>query len=391
MIEGSPTRTKDVASGPLDGNRLDSAVLAWRYRGRPQRDLLVYLDQDDVYVERDALVEAGLDVRGATIRRFEGDDKEYVSLTSLSAQLTWDLDPDTLVLSIDSSQMPTTRIVVDLRLPRPDMVHTSDTSAFVNYGLQLTDLRSVHLYGEAGMSVRNARLYTSVSLPVGQSAVRGLSNLTVDLRDRLTRLIAGDSVANGGALGGGGVFGGVQLARHFGLDPYFIFTPSYGQMAYALAPSTLEVYVNGRLVDRQQVEPGEIDLRHIPVTNGAGDTEVVLRDALGRAVTFQSSYYRPTRLLARAQDDFALTVGLQRVGLGTSSWNYGVPAALGTYRLGFTDGLTLGARAESSLDRVSGGGGAVFSVGIGQIEVNAAASTAGVPGTAAPARPSASR
>jgi outer membrane usher protein FimD/PapC len=86
--------------------------------------------------------------------------------------------------------------------------------------------------------------------------IRGYTSLTLDQRDSLRRWVIGDRFIGTGLLGGGAFLGGISVSRDFSLDPYLFRYPSLGFAGALLTPSTVDVYVNGILLRREQLPPG---------------------------------------------------------------------------------------------------------------------------------------
>jgi outer membrane usher protein len=203
---------------------------------------------------------------------------------------------------------------------------------------------------------------------------RGLSEYIVDNNDRLRRWTFGDAVASTDTLGGAATLGGVTVSRNFNLDPYFIRYPSYGLAGTATTPSTVDVYVNGILVQRREVPPGPFDLRNIPVSSGSGTARIVIRDAYGNEHVQTQSFYYSTSVLGRGTSEFSYSIGALRKNFSSSSFDYGDPALLAFHRFGLTDYLTVGGRFEASRGLLSGGAGASLRTRIGDLEGLAALS-----------------
>ncbi|MDE0828872.1 MAG: fimbria/pilus outer membrane usher protein [Vicinamibacterales bacterium] len=140
-----------------------------------------------------------------------------------------------------------------------------------------------------------------------------------------------------------------------GSTPYRVHHPSVGLAGATPTPSTVEVYVNDRLVRRDHVPAGEFELQGLPVTAGRGDARVVLRDAFGRVQEIGTPYYMTPSSLQRGLHEYGYHVGTQRNQVGTHSWAYGGPVFLGRHRYGVTDWLTVGGRVETTGGLVSGG------------------------------------
>ena len=317
-------------------------------------DVFVILRGNDALMKVADLEKSGMRVEGGKQEK-PGEDL-LVSLQSLAPKLTFVFDERSLSLTITADSKLFGGAVLDLRAKRPEgIIYDSAPSLFVNYRVGLTDLESRHQAGwngfvESGLSLRGHLLYASGQRSeVNGSWERLLTNLTFDLRDRLTSIVLGDVNATSDALGGGGMMGGVSVARNFGLDPYFVFLPTQQLAGTALTPSTVEIYVNGQLVRREILPPGQFSVQNLPVTSGSGQTQVVIRDAFGNTQTVTSPYYLALGTLAKGLHDFSYNVGLTRQNFGQDSWNYGQPALLFRHRLGLTNWLTVGARVEGAL------------------------------------------
>ena len=317
-------------------------------------DVLVILRGNDVLVKVGDLESSGMRVEGG-MREKRGEDL-LVSLRSLAPQMTFVFDERGLSLTITADSKLFGGAVLDLRAKRPEgIIYDSAPSLFVNYRVGLTDLQSGDGLGwngfaESGLSIRGHLLYASGQRSeVDGSWERLATNLTLDWRDRLTSIIFGDMNAAGDALGGGAMMGGVSVARNYGLDPYYVFLPTQQLSGTALTPSTVEIYVNGQLVRRATLPPGQFTVQNLPVTSGSGQTQVVIRDAFGNAQTVATPYYLALGTLAKGKQDFSYNVGITRQNYGRDSWNYGQPALLFRHRVGLTNWLTVGARLEGEL------------------------------------------
>ena len=341
----------------------------------------VLLRGEEVLVSRKDLEDAGL--RHLPANAVETiDGTAYVALARLTPAVRFNVDERTLSLRIVAPPEYFASTVVSLRQKAPpDMVQYRDAGFFFNYAPRLIDFRSLAASGELGLSVGGQLLYSGVSYDPVYGPLRGLTNLTVDEPGPMRRWILGDSLVTGAGnpLAGSVFLGGVSLGRAFDLNPYFVRFPTPTTFGTALTASTLDVYVNGVLVRREPINPGQFELQNIPASTGAGTTRYVLRDAFGREQQVVSSFYASAGVLSRGVTDFGFAVGAVRNGFGTSSWNYGTLAMSGRYRVGITDGVTLGFRAEGPLDSghpaASGGPSITLLAPIGQLDLGFAAST----------------
>jgi outer membrane usher protein len=106
-------------------------------------------------------------------------------------------------------------------------------------------------------------------------------------------------------------------------------------------PSTVDVFINDRLATRQDVPPGPFVIDRLPVVTGAGEMQVVVRDALGRERTHVSSFYSAPTLLAPGIAQYSIDVGKVRQDFTLQSNAYGDWVGAATYRRGVADWLTL--------------------------------------------------
>lgn len=350
------------------------ASLALRVNGVDRGEALVVLDGGEVWMTPSDLEAAGL--RHVAGRRAAIRGQEHVALGSLAPRLAFVLDERALRLELTAGPELLGGERLDLGRARPaGVIEATGPSAFANYSVQSSTDLHPGFAAEMGAGDGRWLLLSGVNAPPRGSPVRGLSSANLEEPERLRRWSAGDaSVALGGLGSSGAVVGGLALARDFSLDPYYVQSARPATTAFAASPSTLEVYVNGALVRRQEVAPGSIDLANIPLAAGTNSVRTVLRDAYGREQTFDLRSFYSTGLLATGLTDYAYHLGFLREDFARDSFRYGRPVAIARHRLGLTDALTAGLRLEAGLDRASGGPGVAMGTILGEIDVEVAGS-----------------
>ncbi|HQR30201.1 MAG TPA: hypothetical protein PLL32_07310 [Anaeromyxobacteraceae bacterium] len=359
------------------------AHLDVRVNGAPRGEVLVVLEGEDAWMAAEELHRLGAQSFEGTRRRIDG--AEWVSLGSLRPQLRWDLDDRTFSLSLTIGPALLGRERIDVGYDRPaGTVVAEATGGFLNYAAQV-DLRGqVAAFGEVGASSGPVLLSSGFAVNPGIGAVRGVTALSWDLLSRLEKVVIGDAVVSAPGVGTSGVVGGLTWQRDFALDPYLVVAPRPSFTAFAATPSTLEVWVNGAMVRQQQVPAGTLDLANLPVVAGAGQVRTVLRDAFGREQAFDLRSSFAPRLLAPGITDVGYTAGFLRSRMDASSFDYARPVLLGRHRVGLDEVVTVGGRAEASLDRLMGGPSLTLGTVFGQFDVEALGSVAaGTPGGAA--------
>jgi outer membrane usher protein len=176
--------------------------------------------------------------------------------------------------------------------------------------------------------------------------------LTVRLGDTLTSALTWTRATR---------IGGIQLARNFDLQPYFVTTPSPALMGSATLPSNVELFVNGIKQYSGSVPAGPFRVDTLPTISGAGNAQIVLTDAFGRATTLDFSLYDTQRLLLRqGLSEWSVELGAVRQNYGLRSFDYGdQPVLSASWRQGITDTTTLETHGEATAGLVNGGiGGA---------------------------------
>ncbi|MGJ7505717.1 fimbria/pilus outer membrane usher protein [Variovorax sp. ZT5P49] len=158
--------------------------------------------------------------------------------------------------------------------------------------------------------------------------------------------------------------GGIQLSRNFSLQPYRTTTPLPAFLGAAALPSQVELYINGLRQYTGQVPAGPFQLNTVPSINGAGNAQVVLTDAFGRATTLDFSLYDTQRLLQEGLSDWSVDLGVVRKNYGLRSNDYGSdPATTGVWRYGVSNSFTLEAHGEATRGLVKGGVGGAWLLG----------------------------
>jgi outer membrane usher protein len=272
------------------------------------------------------------------------------------ATIRFDPQKMELRLFMPAELMPTRRVSM---ASRDIEAAASDYGMFMDYDLNWLRTGSSSTSSAGGLfrpvffgpfgNVTANLSYRSRSAPNDTNRFNVLElTYTRDDPERMRSLRVGDVVTRPGRLGRALRIGGVQIGTNFATQPMLITHPLpdfYGESA---VPSALDIYVNGRLSRRQQVEPGSFVLEDVPVVNGLGQLQVVATDALGRTQVFTQDYYLSTDLLREGLSDYSVTVGALREDFGLQSFRYGDAVASATWRRGMQDNLTVEAHGEIS-------------------------------------------
>lgn len=168
---------------------------------------------------------------------------------------------------------------------------------------------------------------------------------------------------------------GVSVLRSYSaLQPQVVARPR-GQRSFTLdRPSTVEVYVNGQVVRRLQLQPGNYNLSDFPFTQGANDVRLAITDDAGRIEVLRFNIFFDQTQLAEGLSEFGFYAGVKSE-LAPDGPDYsGDWTVSGFYRYGVNDNLTLGANYQADAESALYGLEAVFGTSIGTFGVQYAAS-----------------
>jgi outer membrane usher protein len=196
------------------------------------------------------------------------------------------------------------------------------------------------------------RNYGSGNVNSGSYSRSGLNVLeltyTRDDPEKMRSLRVGDIITNPGMHGRALRVGGVQIGTNFSTRPELITHPLpdfYGETAI---PTAVELYVNGRLTKRQEVQPGSYVLEDVPVVNGFGQMQIVARDVLGRQQVFSQDFFIVPELLRTGLSEYSFSAGALREEFAIENFQYGDFVTTATWRHGLRDNLTVTGHGEIS-------------------------------------------
>jgi outer membrane usher protein len=346
--------------------------------------VVVLMRGAELLVAVDDLRQAGLTAIGGTPETIAG--KPYLALATLAPRVTYVFDQDNLVLrlTVDPALLTPSRIDLQPQFAPPNLVYRSDPGGFVNYAL--TGQRSLGTnaytaFTEQGASLWGGFFDNSLTDATGSKLTRSSTSFTMDDRTDLTRLVIGDSIAALGALGGTSPLGGISYSTQFAVNPYFVPFPGQTFAGIVNTPSTADIYVNGQLVRTINLPPGPFNLQNLPVSQGAGVTRVVIRNAFGQTQELGAPFYQSTALLKEGLQQFTYNLGMEHDLSASGFGHYVRPAFLASHAFGLTDQLTPGVFVEGDRHVVAGGPSLTLGSDLlGQLAVLAAGSRDSVAG-----------
>jgi outer membrane usher protein len=271
---------------------------------------------------------------------------------------------------------------VSLARTERNQPRTERLGAYLNYDLVFEKVGSQQSVGGTFEAVVFTSKGVGTATALARSGPAGRvtrleTQWTFDDPSRMTSLRIGDSLTRGGVGGTPLRFGGVQWARNFSVQPNFLTLPLPTIGGSAAVPSVVDVLVNNVLADRRDIAAGPFRVDQLPVVTGAGEVQLVVRDALGRESVITRPYYSASQLLRQGLHDYSYELGFLREDFGIRSNGYGAAVASATHRYGFTNALTGEAHVEATGNRqVAGVAADLLHPKLGLFNLSAAGSRA---------------
>ena len=158
--------------------------------------------------------------------------------------------------------------------------------------------------------------------------------------------------------------GGMQVQRDFALRPDLVTMPVANLGGTAAVPSTVDFYINSTRTFTQDDVTGPFALTNIPLVNGAGNAQMVIRDSSGHETTTNVPFYGSADLLTPGLSSWSVEIGLPRIAYGSTANTYvRQPVGSATWQQGITDWFTAQGHAEAGSGVVNGGLGSAIRTG----------------------------
>ena len=208
------------------------------------------------------------DPLGSTV---EVDGEQHIYLKSIEG-VAFEYDEKTLLLKISVPPYLLSKMVISLQPERRLKVfYPKENSMFVNYrvnfsGGESSGQRAFNLTDKAGVRLGDVNFITDTlftSTKTGDRFLRLQSNVTYEQREGLRHFVLGDQFAYSGDLGSSLNMGGIGFMKVYGMDPYFLKQPMLNLSGLVAMPSDAEIYLDGVLIGKEKLSPGEFELKNI--------------------------------------------------------------------------------------------------------------------------------
>ncbi len=290
--------------------------------------------------------------------------RTYYLLAASHIRCSMDFERQLLSLSIPTAEfLPQ---VLDAQSEKPPQPSGTQPGIFVNHNLELDVAHGVRPSGlfELGafskfgvLTSRFAGSDLSSSAPI-----RLDTQLVKDFPERMSTLTVGDAVSSYGMWARQVNYAGVRWSRNFGTQPTFVPLAMPTFAGQAVAPSTVDIYVNSVRTFHQNVDTGPFAINNVPVITGTGDVQMVVTDMLGHQQIVSQPYITSRQVLRKGVSEFTYEAGVLHYGIGQNNGAYHSGFVDGTHRLAITDATTIDIRGEVTADVQAIGAGADLAV-----------------------------
>jgi outer membrane usher protein len=200
-----------------------------------------------------------------------------------------------------------------------------------------------------------------------------------DLPDSLLRFQFGDIAAMTGSFQSApDVLGiGIEHSPHK-LAPGDSIKPT-GRSSFRIErPSEIDVMVNGAVLQRLRLGPGNYNLRDLPLQAGANDIELVIMDDTGERRTLSFKSFFDNNLLAKGRSEWSISAGMPSYLRDNERiYRHNEYYGTGFLRYGIADSVTAEVHAQGDTHVGMGGLGVFAALPYGFININGSVSTSG--------------
>ncbi len=197
------------------------------------------------------------------------------------------------------------------------------------------------------------------------------TRINVDFPTQGTRLVVGDMYNPGTSFQDGTDVLGLGITRDFTLIPTRNVRPKANQSFTLQRTSSVDVVIDGIVVQRLTLGAGSYNLSDIPLAQGTNDVELVITDSSGQQERIQFSIATGNDLLDSGEFEYSLMYGAPSFfDNGAIDYLSDQRLAHGYLDFGVTPWLTLGVNAQTREKLYQYGFSALFANSLGITELS---------------------
>ena len=352
------------------------------------------IGEEAVSIKRDSFLKAAAPVLkpevADTIRNLPAE-VDFVRLKRLKEAgliISFDMEQMTLCVSPTVEQRPHGHVSLsaDSDSGTPDRFSKqSAVSGYVNLNSASQYTGAASSGGKSGVSetLGTAAAVRVLDLVIENEAtfsngasIRQGTRAVYDLPGQALRFAAGDVTATAMGSQGGSTFFGFSVQKSYAkLQPQKNIRPT-GDRSFRLErPSEVDIIVNGQLVRRLQMPPGDHDISELPLKPGQNVLKLEITDDTGQHRTLEFTVYFDHTFLSPGISEWGFAGGVtSTVGFNGVAYDWRNPAATAYYQTGLTENLTGTAHIQADSHAIMAGLMGVTQVPLGLVSFEAAGS-----------------
>ncbi|KPZ57809.1 fimbria/pilus outer membrane usher protein [Pseudoalteromonas sp. P1-25] len=237
-------------------------------------------------------------------------------------------------------------------------------------------LRSEIVASWQGWVVENELEYNKISQPSSSIFKRRGTRLIHDLPNLGMRLSIGDNFSSGGYFQNSSRLLGFSLAHDFSLLSDRPIRPTASQSFTLQSPSSVEVYVDGRIIQRLNLVAGIYSLDDIPISEGSNNIFLKITDIAGvvRYVNFDVA--TGLDLFAKGQLEYEIHLGVPAQAGDRLKYEENAPFLSAYLDYGLTPSWTAGFTVQGDKYAQQIGTKQIYAAKVGQLAFEGALSFA---------------
>jgi len=179
---------------------------------------------------------------------------------------------------------------------------------------QLSSVALEKVLNIGGVAFETQYVFSDSEISNNKKSTRLYTRATVDDEHNAVRYRIGDLNHSIRGFQEAVIGAGASVQKEFTIKPA-LFRSSFNKYNFYLdADSIVEIFVNGRLVKRETLPQGPVELSDFPFNSGENEVRVRVTDLLGNIRNLNFSDINDSRLLAKGMTDFSFNYVLPRKG-----------------------------------------------------------------------------
>ncbi|KXF81147.1 fimbrial protein [Enterovibrio coralii] len=325
----------------------------------------------------------------ATLQSVEKNLLASSNFEAAGLTLTFDFSSLECVIAIPTDLMKTQQLSVEGQKANVAFLEPSNLNGYLNVSvsnslIQLPDADDEKLshYNhrfDAGLNYRRLSLEYESSFSDAEGLesvyVREGTRLNLDFPSYGTRLVVGDMFNTGTVFQDSVDIAGIGLSRDFSLIPTRNVRPKAAQTFTLTRTSSVDVVVDGAVVQRFTLNAGTYNLNDIPIVQGINDVELIITDASGEEERISFAVATGNELLASGEYEYAFLLG-SPARFEDDEIKYDTEQRIlsGYVDVGVAPWLTLGINGQKREELYQFGGSVLFASSLGITELVASKS-----------------